>query len=220
MQLFSSEALQNGAGFVLISNDLDAAFASLIDGLTNVHLFPKPYKEQQDLLVDDIDELFAEAYLTSETLKTIILKSVIYRIEVQNRLLKILEEPPHNIRFIIIAKTASALLHTIRSRISTYFMNTKKTEPSIRFDISKISLKTIFEFLKQSDRLDKEDAKVILYILLQDSINLYPDSKFIGDMEIAKFERAVELLGLNTQPKIIFADILLTLLRKRHKVDI
>ncbi len=200
---------------MLVSNDLDLAVQSIGSTLTNFYIFPKPYKEQQDLLVDDVEDIFAESYLTSESLKTIVLKSVKYNEVVQNRLLKILEEPPHNIRFIILAKTQSAILPTIRSRISIFFLSAPKQKPTISFDTSDISLKAIFEFLKQCDKLDRDDAKLILNNLLNDCIKISSSKNLITDTEIAKFERAAELLFLNASPKIVIADILLSLLRQK-----
>lgn len=215
MQPFDEGALKNGASFMLVSNDLDLAVRSAQAALTNFYIFPKPYKEQQDLLVDDVEDIFAESYLTSESLKTIVLKSVKYNEVVQNRLLKILEEPPHNIRFIILAKTQSAILPTIRSRISIFFLSAPKQKPTILFDVTDISLRAIFEFLKQCDKLDRDDAKLILNNLLNDCIKISSSKNLITDTEIAKFERAAELLFLNASPKIIIADILLSLLRQK-----
>ena len=215
MQPFDEGAFKNGASFMLVSNDLDLAVQSIGSTLTNFYIFPKPYKEQQDLLVDDVEDIFAESYLTSESLKTIVLKSVKYNEVVQNRLLKILEEPPHNIRFIILAKTQSAILPTIRSRISIFFLSAPKQKPTISFDTSDISLKAIFEFLKQCDKLDRDDAKLILNNLLNDCIKISSSKNLITDTEIAKFERAAELLFLNASPKIVIADILLSLLRQK-----
>jgi DNA polymerase-3 subunit delta' len=224
LQPFSHEILGNGAGFILVSNDLDHALNALKSDLVQPYIFPKPYKEQTDILVEDVEELFAEAYLTSEHLKTIILKSITYRSEVQNRLLKILEEPPHNIRFIVLAKSPSALLPTIRSRISTYFLTSSKEEPLIRFDVSNISLKAIFDFLKLCEKLqllhqlNKDSAKTVLYTLLEDLIRLSGKNQLVSQETIMKFERAFELLGLNTMPKIVFADILLSLLHKKQSI--
>jgi DNA polymerase III subunit delta' len=216
MQIFSSDALRGGSGFILISNNLELAVSTLTEAInTEFVLFPKPYKDQIDILVDDIDELIAESYLASDTLKTVAIKSIKYSSEVQNRLLKILEEPPRNIRFVILAKSGSALLPTIRSRMSQFFLESAKMEPKLRFDFANLTSQSVFDFLKSCEKLGRDDAKAILYTLLDDHISYGENLSKLSRDDAAKFERAIQLLNLNTQPKVIFADIMLTFMLKK-----
>jgi len=216
MQPFGPDALKSGSGFILISNNLELALDVLGEDISSeLILFPKPYKEQIDILVDDIDELFAESYLASEELKTVAIKSVKYSQEVQNRLLKILEEPPRNVRFVILAKSASALLPTIRSRMSQFFLDNSKPEPKLRFDFANLTSQSVFDFLKACEKLNRDDAKAVLYALLEDHMAYGDNLSKLSRDDAAKFERAVGLLNLNTQPKVVFADIMLTFMLKK-----
>lgn len=216
MQSFTEAAISNGSSFILVSNDIEYCLFTLMEKVDNISLFPKLYKEQSDLLVDDVEDIFAEAYLTSESLKTIVLKSIKYNEPVQNRMLKILEEPPANIRFVILARTLSALLPTIRSRLPVFFLSAKKQEASMKFDFSSISIKTIFEFLKHCDRLDRDDARFIIYELLSSVLQDEGSKSKISTLELSKFQRAIELLALNGSPKIIIAELFLALLKLKN----
>jgi DNA polymerase III subunit delta' len=216
MQPFGADALRSGSGFILVSNNLELAVDTLVEAIgAEFVLFPKPYKEQIDILVDDIDELVAESYLASDTLKSVVIKSVKYSSEVQNRLLKILEEPPKNIRFVILAKSGSALLPTIRSRMSQFFLESAKIEPKLRFDFANLTSQSVFDFLKSCDKLGRDDAKAILYTIFDDHIKYGDNLAKLNKDDTAKFERAIQLLNLNTQPKVIFADIMLTFMLKK-----
>ena len=87
---------------------LDVAYAkeqvlSKIDSkLTKVY-------ESDEFKVDDAKLVTREAYIAEEHLKHLIIVATTYRNEAQNALLKLLEEPPRNIVFILIAKSKTAL---------------------------------------------------------------------------------------------------------------
>ena len=73
--------------------------------------------EKEDFLLEDAKELVKEAYIAEASLKYLIVFAKNYRVEAQNALLKILEEPPLNIVFILCAASKTAFLPTIRSRL-------------------------------------------------------------------------------------------------------
>ena len=60
--------------------------------------------EKDEFLLDDAKELVKEAYIAESKHKYLIVCAKGYRIEAQNALLKILEEPPRNIVFILSVK--------------------------------------------------------------------------------------------------------------------
>lgn len=72
--------------------------------------------------VDDIRKIEDEAYLAPNEAdgKVFILENADeYNIRSQNALLKIIEEPPKKVRFILTASGVSAILPTVRSRVMT-----------------------------------------------------------------------------------------------------
>lgn len=70
--------------------------------------------------VDDIRKIRNEAYLAPNeaNIKVFILENTDkFNVQSQNALLKILEEPPKNVKFILTAATKTSILPTVRSRV-------------------------------------------------------------------------------------------------------
>jgi len=130
-------------------------------------------------------------------------------------LLKILEEPPSNIVFILISTSKAIFLPTIRSRISIERWEIEKKEIELNIDLKRLSLKDIFEFLKENRFLKKEEAKEIIQVLLKDALLKY-DLK-LNENEIERFQKAIELIDLNTRPSFVFADLFLTILLREDR---
>ncbi len=81
--------------------------------------------------VDDIRDIVSEAYLaTNEAdFKVFILEDADeYNGPSQNALLKVIEEPPSFVRFVLTASSAGAILPTVRSRVCSISGNVKKIE--------------------------------------------------------------------------------------------
>lgn len=66
--------------------------------------------------------------------------------EAQNALLKVLEEPPLNIIFILISTSKSSLLPTIISRLPLKYLETKMDIPLCELDIVTLDLKQVYAF--------------------------------------------------------------------------
>lgn len=196
-------------GFVAVSNDYDYAIEVVkkaFDGA--VFIFPKPFKEQKDLLVEDVEELMESAYLTGEDSRLFVIKSESYSTVVQNKLLKLLEEPPSGVKFCVLVSSKAALLPTVRSRLSECEIKTKKLQTQSEFDFAKLSAEALFETLKKCESMNREEAKEYLYMLLESYKNAAHKKeplKNIHKLEI--FDNAFKLLNLNTPPKVIFATL-------------
>lgn len=207
-RIFSPELFSSN-GFIVITNNFEHAQETIKEGFTGeILLFPKPYKEQKELLVDDVEELMEAAYLTGDS-RLFIIKSENYSVIVQNKLLKLLEEPPFGVKFCLLANSKSALLPTVRSRLSICELKTKKTINDFDLDLAKLSAADMFEAIKKSESLNKEEAKEYLYLLL-DAYKRVPKKKepFKNSNKLELFDTAFKLLSLNTPPKIIFTTLL------------
>ena len=90
-------------------------------------------KKKRDLAVDQIRQIVADALiLPNEAEKKVyIIKEGSYmNTEAQNAFLKILEEPPKFVSFIIIAQNTGSLLETVRSRCASISLAADAGEPS------------------------------------------------------------------------------------------
>ena len=87
--------------------------------------------KSQSFTVDAVREIRSDAFVlpNESNCKVYILKNGQNMNEqAQNALLKILEEPPKNVYFIIVTQTKSAMLETVLSRVSVYSLNCEDSE--------------------------------------------------------------------------------------------
>ncbi|EAI1998675.1 DNA polymerase III subunit delta', partial [Campylobacter jejuni] len=110
---------------------------------------------QNEFLLDDARAVEKESYIAETEEKIIVLMADSYRIEAQNFLLKLLEEPPKNIKFLIVIPSKNLLLPTIKSRLICEKRNKIKAKNTLNLELNKMDLKTLFEFLQENENLDK-----------------------------------------------------------------
>lgn len=166
----------------------------------------------EDFLLEHVKAVVKEAYIAESRVKYVIIASLSFNQFVQNSLLKLLEEPPHNIRFILIAPSKSILLPTILSRLPLYrVVSTLKDEINIPFSFKNIDLMMILDFIKQNERISKREAKAYVEVLfLQASREL----ETLSSEQLHSFNNALPLLELNARPATIFTALLLNFLPK------
>ncbi len=165
---------------------------------------------EEDFLVEHVKGIVKEAYIAESSLKYIILASLSFNQYVQNSLLKLLEEPPRNIRFILIAPSKSILLPTILSRLPLYKMpKTVLSDITLKFSFLRCDLFVVTEFVKEHERISKRDAIALVEVMLLQA------SQELGTLnkdQLHAFEQALPLLNLNARPATIFTALLLTFL--------
>lgn len=83
----------------------------------------KPEKENASIKVDEIRKIREDTSILSFGGKQkfyIVENADLMTVQAQNAFIKILEEPPKNVVFILVCKTATSLLPTVRSRCQMY----------------------------------------------------------------------------------------------------
>ncbi len=165
--------------------------------------------------VDDAKMVMREAYIAEESIKHLIIVATTYRIEAQNALLKLLEEPPRNIVFILIAKSKTALLPTIRSRMQIESMVFEKEPFVLEIDIAKMELGDIFNFLKKNKNISKIVLKETIETMLK--VSLIGAKIKLRESELALFNKSLLLAELNTRPQTILSTLLLMLYHARAR---
>ncbi|EAI1568307.1 DNA polymerase III subunit delta', partial [Campylobacter jejuni] len=100
---------------IIISEDFLGIKEEMINnfGIKKLRFF----MPQNEFLLDDARAVEKESYIAETEEKIIVLMADSYRIEAQNFLLKLLEEPPKNIKFLIVVPSKNLLLPTIKSRL-------------------------------------------------------------------------------------------------------
>ena len=151
--------LETTKSHILISTDVLGEFDKLRERLYPLRVVG--FIEEKFKL-EHAKAVVSEAYISESQTKYIILGSQSFGIEAQNSLLKVLEEPPKNIEFIIISPTKSNLLRTVRSRLPIAKGKVTHAIKNIEINLAKIDYAKVFEFLKTNSRVSKIEAKELV----------------------------------------------------------
>lgn len=98
--------------------------------------------------VDDIRFILSDCFIASNegSCKFYIIKNADYMtIQAQNALIKVLEEPPKNVYFILLCKYSTNLLETIRSRSQIFSIGCEDNSENEEFILSKDILESVFD---------------------------------------------------------------------------
>ena len=172
---------------------------------------------REDFKVEDSRAVIAEAYISEDKTKYIILAAKSFNNVSQNALLKALEEPPRNIEFILISSSKSMFLPTIRSRLPMTIKKSEKFVQEVDISLKGLDLMQLFNFIKANDRLKKYDAKLLIEALyFQGSVN---ESMVFNQTQLDAFDTAYRLIDLNGRFATILTMLLMTFLPKRNSVN-
>jgi len=171
--------------------------------------------ECEEFKVDDSKAVMREAYIAEESTKHLIIVASSYRIEAQNALLKLLEEPPRNIVFILVVKSKTALLPTIRSRMQIESLHVEKEAFVLAINIAKMELGEIFNFLKTNKNISKIVLKETIEAILKEAL-VTAKIKLL-ESELSLFDKSLVLAELNTRPQTILSTLLLMLYHARGR---
>lgn len=167
--------------------------------------------EQEEFKIEDAKEAIKEAYIASNKKKFILLVAKKYNVYSQNGLLKVLEEPPLHIAFIILTDSKSSLLPTVRSRLPiTVIKDENKDEFSL--DIKRVDLEFLYNFLQKD--ITKDEAKDVIKALLK---GVYNSNIWLKEEELEQFSTAMRLLELNSNVKNILTTLFLIILEAKKR---
>ena len=166
-----------------------------------------PKTVANEFLMDDAKEVQKESFLAENKEKIIVIMANSFKNEAQNFLLKLFEEPPKNIKFLLVCLAKNLLLPTVRSRFIIEKHKTQKNDLKFDLDIQNLDLKSFFAFLQKNENMDKvELMELIKYISLSVCKN-----KSLNDEELEYFYKFYELARLNSRPSLILSAIFLLL---------
>ena len=206
------EMIENSS--ILVVNDIEATLNELLPKYPLHSTRVIKNEEKEEFLIAQATLAIKEAYIASKEKKYIFLCGSVFRKEAQNSLLKILEEPPRNVVFILITSSKTSLLPTIYSRLP--YKNLKKyvlKQESI-LNLLKLDLKDIYNFLKENQKISKQEAKDLV-----ESILLKANSQKIkfSAKELELFSKSIKLLELNSRPINVLTTLLLSILNHKNK---
>lgn len=204
---------QSISSHILVCQDLQKAKEYILETYTNQRvLFYFPEKE---FSLEDAKEVVKEAYIAESNRKFLVLGASSYNIYSQNSLLKILEEPPKNIVFILIATSKTGFLPTIRSRLTLKELKFEKERKSSGLKLDKLDVNDIYHFVKENSRLDKVELKEMIQAIVHEAINEYKLS--FSEKELTYFGNLIELAELNSRPNNLLISLLLSIQGRKRK---
>lgn len=168
---------------------------------------------RDDFLLEDAKSVAKEAYIAEKETKLLILGAKTYNIYAQNSLLKILEEPPRNIIFILVCETKNVFLPTIRSRLLSQQLDFSDDKIDANLDLSRLDLKVIYDFVQNNSKITKNELKSLMQAVVTDAIVKYCISFTTKEME--HFEKLFQLSEMNARPNNILVSLLLTIYLKK-----
>lgn len=158
-------------------------------------------------MIEHAKAVVAEAYISESQTKYIILGALEFNAVSQNSLLKVFEEPPKNIEFIIISPTKSNLLPTVRSRLPILKGEISHISHECEINLAKLDYEAVFSFLKTNARIKKNEAKSLVEALYHRATVV--DMLILSDAQLNNFDKAYRLLELNSRPQSVLALILM-----------
>ena len=199
---------------ILIVNDIEVTLTELLPNYPIHSTRIVKNEEKEEFLLIQANQAIKEAYIASSEKKYIFLCGSTFRKEAQNSLLKILEEPPKNVVFIIITNSKSSLLPTIYSRLPYKYLKKSVLRNESILDINKLDLKDIYNFLKDNQKISKQEAKEVVESILMKVNN---QKIKLSHKELDFFSKSIKLLELNSRPINVLTTLLLSMANQKNK---
>ena len=167
---------------IVVTSDFESLKAKLESefGINNLRFYVS-----DDFLLENAKEVIAEAYIAEKDEKILVIQANSFRTEAQNALLKIIEEPPRNIKFIIVTQSKNLLLPTIRSRMLIENNLTKKPKITLDLNLKSLSLKELTSFIdqkiadEQAQKFGKNELKELVSVIVTKAVD--SGYKFSGE---------------------------------------
>ena len=207
------------ASGVIITHQVENVLSSL-EALRTTELFTiirsQDDKEQpKEFLVEHAQEAIDKAYIASESLNYIILIASRFSDIAQNRLLKIIEEPPKNKAFVLITASKSSLLPTIQSRLPVTVFNDAESEEVFALDVVNLNLAKLYTFVQENARISSVECKALVEKI---SLSAMKSGKYnLDDSTLKVFSDSIKALEVGSPTTFILNTLLLKLLAKKKR---
>jgi len=169
--------------------------------------------KEDNFLVEDVKLAIEKAYIASSVTTIIILSAKEFSTIIQNRLLKVIEEPPEGVIFILIARSKSTILPTIRSRIPIEVLKESVEEELCELDMKRLNLGIVYEFVKKHKRVSGRDAQILVERIFIEAIKSNSFNLDYNTLEL--FDKAYRVLNVGSSTQFVLMTLLIKLLAKK-----
>ncbi len=170
--------------------------------------------DAEDFLIEHAKEAVERAVLTSDRDRILLLTALRFTPIAQNKLLKILEEPPEKTHFILMTPSKSGLLPTIRSRLVIENRLVSKEAVESGVDMAKFDLAALYTLLQENRRIDAKGAAKLLERLAKEAMQ---SGRYRMDEALLEsFSEGIRLLDMGSPPGFVLTRVGLKLLQRRR----
>jgi DNA polymerase-3 subunit delta' len=153
--------------------------------------------------------------MASEEISVIILGAKVFSPIVQNKLLKIIEEPPKNKVFILLTESKSTLLDTIKSRLPVVVLSQKKQEDALGIEVKALSLATVYAFIQIHKRTNAKDMRSIVERIAKEAMTSHAFD--LDEKTLSLFANSTVALDMGSPPQFVLNALLLKLLARKKR---
>ncbi len=199
---------------VIVTSKIEETI-TLLEALKSNERIIKIVEEDKAFSVDDAKEVIAKAYMASEETTVIILVAKVFSPVVQNKLLKVIEEPPKNKVFILITQSKSTILDTIRSRLPIVVLSEEREEEALGLDVKQLSLSTVYTFIQDHKRTNAKEMSVIIERISKEAMTsgMYN----LDEKMLSLFSDCYVALDMGSPPQFVLNTLLLKLLARKKR---
>jgi len=174
-----------------------------------------PIIREKAFKVEDVALALEKAYLASEEHQVILLAGDQFGEVVQNKLLKVIEEPPPGKSFILLFRSKASILPTIRSRLPVTILDEGEEESSLELNLTNLELGSVYGFIQEHNRIGSAEARKIVERLLKEA--LASEAYELDSRALDTFRDAVRALDMGSPVSFVLTAVLLKLLAKKKK---
>jgi DNA polymerase-3 subunit delta' len=199
----------------IISPSISLNFETDKENNVREYMVQRITTEKETFSVADAKLAIEKAYIASDETTVIVLAAKSFSTTVQNKLLKVIEEPPENKEFILIVESKSTILPTIKSRLPIIVLSEVKEEKSLGLNMMQLSLATVYEFIQEHKRTDAKNMKYLVERISKEAIS--SKNYDLDEKTLTLFSNAVVALDVGSPPQFVLNTLLLKLLARKNR---
>lgn len=199
---------------VLVSSKIEETIAALEAERTTERIV-KVLEEEKAFGVEDAKKAIEKAYMASEETTVIILSAKTFSPIVQNKLLKVIEEPPKNTEFILVTQSKSTILGTIRSRLPITVLAERMEDEELALDVAQLSLASVYEFTQAHKRTAAKEMTGLVERIAKAAI--YSQKYDLDEKTLSLFRDCYVALDMGSPPQFVLNALLLKLLARKKR---
>jgi DNA polymerase-3 subunit delta' len=198
---------------IIVTNEPQKTLESLLSLKTD-ELFTIIETQGKEFLIEHATRAIEKAFVATDVNNYIILIAPRFSDISQNRLLKIIEEPPKNKYFILITESKSSILPTIKSRLPITVLHDNKNREIFKLDIDNLNLAKVYKFVQENNRLSSIECRVLVEQIAK--IAIKSERYNLDESLLRVFSNSIRALEVGSPTSFILNTVLIKLLAKKR----